>query len=90
MCDQGICGKGNMSDSLTSLKSSKPIGIAADSAPIRKGMKCIRRLDGTSDCYVYREAVDADRPATDYAARVIPHCEGVSVPLKNARILWQR
>ena len=26
----------------------------------------------------------------DYTARVIPHCDGVAVPLEDARILWQR
>ncbi len=30
------------------------------------------------------------RPAADYTARVIPHRDGVAVPLEDARILWQR
>lgn len=32
----------------------------------------------------------ATRPATNYAARVIPQYAGVAVPLEATRILWQR
>jgi starch phosphorylase len=35
-------------------------------------------------------AVSADRPPGDYTARMIPHRDGVAVPLEDARILWQR
>ena len=38
----------------------------------------------------YSVTVDADRPAGDYTVRVIPRYEGVSVPLENKFILWQR
>jgi starch phosphorylase len=38
---------------------------------------------------VYRAAVPAARPATDYTARVIPHHQGAAVPLEAAPILWQ-
>jgi len=31
-----------------------------------------------------------ERPASDYTARLIPHCDDVAVPLEAARILWQR
>jgi glycogen phosphorylase len=40
--------------------------------------------------YVYGAPVPATRPASDYTARVIPHCAGVAVPLEAAQILWQR
>jgi starch phosphorylase len=40
--------------------------------------------------YIYSTQVPSIRPATDYTARVIPHCSGVAVPLEAARILWQR
>ena len=53
-------------------------------------MKRVRQLVGASSGYVYRAAVPAARPATDYTARVIPHRDGVAVPLEDARILWQR
>jgi starch phosphorylase len=39
---------------------------------------------------MYRTEVSAARPAADYTARVIPSFDGVSVPLEEARILWQR
>ena len=39
---------------------------------------------------IYRAAVVAARPATDYTARVIPHFAGVAVPLEVKSILWQR
>lgn len=40
--------------------------------------------------YAYSAAVSAVRPPADYTARVIPHCDGVAIPLEDARILWQR
>jgi len=45
---------------------------------------------GASGACVYSAAVSAARPPTDYTARLIPHCEGVAVPLEAAHILWQR
>jgi glycogen phosphorylase len=39
--------------------------------------------------YTYSAQVPATRPATDYTARVIPHHDGVAVPLEAVQILWQ-
>jgi starch phosphorylase len=58
--------------------------------PVREEMKRLRQPAGASGSYVYRAAVSAARPATDYTARVIPHCDGVAIPLEAAQILWQR
>ena len=58
--------------------------------PVREEMKRLRRPAGASGSYVYCAAVSAARPATDYTARVIPHCDGVAIPLEAAQILWQR
>jgi len=61
-------------------------------APLRQEMQSLRPMTGASGGYVYGTSVSvsASRPATDYTARVIPHCEGVAVPLESALILWQR
>jgi glycogen phosphorylase len=59
-------------------------------APMRQEMKSVRRMNGASGGYVYSAAVSAARPPADYTARVIPHCDGVAIPLEDARILWQR
>ena len=59
-------------------------------APVRQEMKRVRQLADASGGYVYSSAVSAARPPADYTARVIPHCDGVVVPLEHARILWQR
>jgi len=58
--------------------------------PVRQEMKLVRRPTGESGVHVYSAAVPAARPATDYTARVVPHCDGVAVPLEAAHILWQR
>jgi starch phosphorylase len=63
---------------------------ATGSAPVRQGMMRVRQLADASGGYVYRAAVSAARPAADYTARVMPHCDGVAIPLEDARILWQR
>jgi starch phosphorylase len=60
------------------------------SAPVRQEMKPVRQLAGAAGGYVYRAAVSAARSAADYTARLIPHGDGVAIPLENARILWQR
>jgi glycogen phosphorylase len=39
---------------------------------------------------VYSAAVSAARSSADYTARMIPHHDGVAIPLEDARILWQR
>jgi len=60
------------------------------SAPVRQEMTRVRQLAGASGSYVYNAAVSAARPPAGYTARVIPHCDGVAIPLEDARILWQR
>jgi len=57
-------------------------------SPLRQEMKCIRHAEGKTGGCIYEAQVSAARPATDYTARVIPHYEGVSVPLEAAQILW--
>jgi starch phosphorylase len=58
--------------------------------PERQEMVCARRLDGSPRRYIYSAAVPAVRPRANYTARVIPHYEGVAVPLEVDSILWQR
>ena len=58
--------------------------------PERVEMKRARQLVGAINGYVYGAAMPAVRPASDYTARVLPHRDGVAIPLENARILWQR
>jgi starch phosphorylase len=59
-------------------------------APVRQEMKCVRPLAGAPGGYIYSAGVSAARPQANYTARVIPHCDGVAVPLEDAHILWQR
>jgi starch phosphorylase len=59
-------------------------------APVRQEMTPIRQLEGETNSYVYRAQLPAIRPAADHTARVIPHQDGVAVPLEASRILWQR
>jgi starch phosphorylase len=60
------------------------------SSPIQQEMSRVRQLAGAGAGYAYVAQVPATRPATDYTARVIPHCDGVVIPLEDARIWWQR
>ena len=59
-------------------------------SPTQQKMKPVRPLVGAAGGYDYSAAVSAARPSGDYTARVIPHSDGVAVPLESARILWQR
>ena len=53
-------------------------------------MKLLHPLAGTTGSYVYNASVSSSRPPKDYTARLIPHFDGVAVPLEEERILWQR
>ena len=64
-------------------------GVNGGSA-IRQEMKRVSQVAGMSGIYVYSTAVSAIRPSGDYTARVMPHTDGVSIPLEEGRILWQR
>jgi len=59
-------------------------------SPVRQEMKRAGQRVGASGGCVYRAAVSAARAAGDYTARVLPNCDGVAIPLEEARILWQR
>jgi starch phosphorylase len=59
-------------------------------APERVEMKRVRQLVGATNGYTYRASVSANRPASDYTARLIPYRNGVAVPLEENHILWQR
>jgi len=61
-----------------------------NSGSVRQEMTRLRPFVGVSGGYFYGATVPADRPSGDYTARVIPHLEGVSVPLENNLIRWQR
>ncbi|MFO7541243.1 MAG: alpha-glucan family phosphorylase [Thiobacillus sp.] len=58
--------------------------------PVRVEMQRVRQLVGATNGYAYRAEVPATRPASNYTARVIPHRDGVAVPLEEGHILWQR
>ena len=58
--------------------------------PERVEMKRVRQLVGAINGYLYGAGVSATRPASDYTARVLPHRDGIAIPLEEARILWQR
>jgi starch phosphorylase len=59
-------------------------------APVRHEMKGSCRPSGTAGSFVYNAVVTAGRSPADYTPRVIPHRAGVSIPLEDRRICWQR
>jgi starch phosphorylase len=62
----------------------------SDSAPVLEEMKRGLQMANTSGGYVYSVTVSSSRPASHFTARVIPHQDGVAVPLEESHILWQR
>jgi starch phosphorylase len=60
------------------------------SSPIRQEMTRVEPPAGEARGGIYCASVPATRLATDYTARIIPHCAGVAVPLEVDPILWQR
>jgi starch phosphorylase len=59
-------------------------------APERLKMARTGRRDDRPGRYVYSATMPGVRPPTDYTARLIPHCDGVAVPLEVDSIVWQR
>ena len=64
-------------------------GVNGD-GPVQQEMERVHPWVGASGSYAFRAQVPATRPATDYTARVIPHCDSVLIPLEEAHTLWQR
>ena len=61
-----------------------------DEQPLVQEMELVEQLVGTTNGYAYRVCVAANRPASDYTARIIPRGKGVAIPLEASHILWQR
>jgi starch phosphorylase len=59
-------------------------------SPVRQPMERSRELAGGGSGYVYTVQVAAERPASDYTARLLPYFPGALVPLEASHILWQR
>ena len=53
-------------------------------------MKRVRPLVGAIGGYAYTATAPANRPASDYTARIIPQRDGIAAPLEASQILWQR
>ncbi|MFZ0826020.1 MAG: alpha-glucan family phosphorylase [Verrucomicrobiia bacterium] len=59
-------------------------------SPVRQEMTLLHSLADESGGYVYSATVAATRAPNDYTVRLLPHCDGVALPLEDPRILWQR
>jgi starch phosphorylase len=59
-------------------------------ATVRQEMTRLRQLPGEAGGYVYSATVSAARPAADHTARIMPHYDGLAVPLEDGWLLWQK
>ena len=57
--------------------------------PVRQEMTLLHPLADEAGSYVYSATMSSTRPSADYTARVLPHYEGIAIPLEDSRILWQ-
>jgi starch phosphorylase len=53
-------------------------------------MTRVGQLPGEAGGYTYRANVSSARPAMDYTARIMPHYDGLAVPLEAGWLLWQK
>jgi starch phosphorylase len=58
--------------------------------PVKEAMVHIRALKGAGGGHLYRARISTERPASDYTPRILPHFEGLAVPLEAAYIRWPR
>ncbi|MDR3516832.1 MAG: alpha-glucan family phosphorylase [Azospirillaceae bacterium] len=63
---------------------------AGDRAALRQEMTLLPPRAGVPGGTFYRTAVSGVRPAADYTVRVTPRGDDKTIPLEDARILWQR
>ena len=61
-----------------------------DDVPTHQEMSRVSPMDGVPGGHIYGTTMPATRPAWDYTPRVMPKLEGVTVPLENNLIVWQR
>jgi len=61
-----------------------------EGAPVRQEMQRMHRLVAAATGYAYVAHVPAERPATDYTARLVPRHDDICIPLEASQILWQR
>jgi starch phosphorylase len=57
---------------------------------VQLDMTRLQALAAGAGGYAYSATVSSARPATDYTARIMPHCDGLAVPLEAGWIRWQR
>jgi starch phosphorylase len=58
--------------------------------PSREPMLRKQALTGAANAYAYRARVPAERPASDYTPRILPHHPQANLPLEFTSILWLR
>ena len=56
----------------------------------RQEMTRGRQLPGEAGGYIFNAWVPANRPAADFTARIMPHYDGLAVPLEDSWLLWQK
>jgi starch phosphorylase len=57
---------------------------------VRQEMTLLHPLADEAGSYIYSATVSVTRSPGDYTARLLPHYEGVAIPLEDSRIVWQR
>jgi starch phosphorylase len=57
---------------------------------VRKPMQRDRKHKVSNRIYLYKAAVRANRPATDFTPRIIPFHANLSVPAEVSHIVWQK
>jgi starch phosphorylase len=80
------------------LESASPdtvrVELYADGAKgggaVRQEMTRVGQLPGKAGGYRYRANVSSARAAADYTARIMPHYDGLAVPLEAGWLLWQK
>ncbi len=86
---QVTCGSLNPTSVHVELYANGLNGGKTERQTMTRGQPLDKVNGGVND-YSFSAQVPTTRPATDYTARIIPHYDGVAIPLEATRILWQR
>ena len=79
-------GEANKGDILVELYANGIDGLGSE----RIKMELLSTAPDDSHCHIYQAVFSSKRSSDDYTARIIPNYEGITVPLENNLILWQK
>ena len=66
------------------------IKVELYSAAMTKEMEYLGQIPNSPNGHIYRVGVSTEHEASSFTPRIVPHFQGVAIPLESNQILWQK